>query len=221
MKQSIYIIATILFFSCSSDDSKISEGLEINYQTEKGMPAGNEIFHNGNTIIIEEVKDERDIANRSFSIQKIEQTDGDIRMTAKKIPTELYLRNQGITGEDLGLALDDLNDVQLFYFEFEETKKQDLVEKYFTEDLDGRISYMSFGIFEDFKLVSASGDTIPADYSIYERNYHIAPFERLIVSFSSVIPEDEMKLIYKDQVFGRGIKEFSFASENYLTENTL
>jgi hypothetical protein len=158
-------------------------------------------------------------AENNYTIQEITKQKRDIKFRAKRIPTELYLLNKGVLEAELGDALAEVEGEQLFYFEFEEELKQDLVKKYLETDLDGNISYLSFGIYQDFLLVNSQGDTIQSNYSLYERNFHVAPYERILLSFSGIDQNEEVQLIYNDKLFGRGQLDFAFASNAFVENN--
>ncbi len=220
MVKLIYSIPIVILFSCSE-----SEQVENDFMNQipkvSVVDSNDEMFFDGNYIILENVKSENSFGEqKEFNVMKIEKAVGDITLRAQRIPTELYLKNQGLSDSELTAALAELHEEQLFYFEFEEFENQDLMKKYFADNMDQKVSYMSFDIFQDFSLVNSKGDTITANYSLYERNFHVAPFERLIVSFSSVTEDENLKLIYNDELFGKGISEFSFPSTNYLQNNT-
>lgn len=220
MKNWKYIFIVSILFSCSESKNQNEEYFKVDY-SETGLNSSNELFFQGNKIILEEIADENNqTSEKKYLVQKIENTIGDITFRAKRIPTELYLKNQGVNAGEIELALSDLKDEQLFYFEFEEIQKQDLIKKYFKENTDQKISYLAFDIFNDFKAINESGDTINAEYSLYERNFHVAPFERVLLSFKGVTQNENLKLIYSDKLFGKGTSQFSFASSTYLQNNT-
>lgn len=175
----------------------------------------NEFVFKGGVIHLEEEGNQ----DQMYTIQEITKQNSDIKYRAKRIPTELYLKNKGLNDLELAEALAEVEGEQLFYFEFEEQLKQDLIKKYLEENLDANIAYLSFDIFNDFKLVTAKGDTISSSYSIYEQSFHLAPYERLIVSFAGVDRNEEVKLLYNDQLFGKGKFDFAFASTTYLENN--
>lgn len=220
MKIWFSIVPIVFLFSCSTEQDSDQNIFSREYSdSENNLP--NELFFDGNTIVMEEVGgDFESTEGASYIVQKIEKTVEDIILRAKRIPTKLYLMNQGISGENMEEALFDLKDEQLFYFEFEETQKQDLIKKYFTDNLDRKISYLSFDIYNDFKAVTELGDTVTASYSMYERNFHVAPFERVILSFKGVSENEKLKLIYSDNLFGKGTSQFSFAPANKLQNNS-
>ncbi len=205
--------------SCETDQimESNSTNIETNIHRTELASYGqfSEFQYKGGTIHLEEIGEE---SNQNV-VQEITKQQRDIKYRAKKIPSELYLQNKGLKGEELELALKEVSGEQLFYFEFEEALKQDLIKKYFEENLDQKIAYLSFDIYNDFKLVNEKGDTIHSDYSVYERNFHVAPYERILLSFSGIDPNEEVQLVYMDQLFGRGKFDFTFASTNYINNN--
>lgn len=215
------IIPIVIFsaLSCSSNQQEDSNDNVFRVGNDNMDPTQNEVFFGNNRIQIEEISDRFD-DTKKFKIQKIQQNFGDLNFTAKRIPTALYLQNQGLQKEELTEALTQVEDEQLFYFEIEESQKQDVIKKYFSENQDQNISYLSFDIHHDFKIVNGDGDTLKANYSFYERNFHIAPYERIVVSFSGINEGEELKLIYNDHLFGKGESTYSFAPSSVLTQNT-
>ena len=220
MKKLYYIFIVAILISCSSNSEEKNKAILSVQYPEQNLNSQNELFFDGNKIILEEVQNENSNSeSKNFVVQKIESTIEDITFRAKRIPTELYLKNQDVVGDELVLALSELKGEQLFYFEFEETRKQDLMKKYFESDMDSKVAYLAFDIFKDFHVINSKGDTLEANYTLYERNYHVAPFEKILVSFSNVSPDENLELIYNDELFGKGTSKFSFASETYLQNN--
>lgn len=214
------LIFTSLIVSCDSEseaDLRISqETTTINgvSNANGSIDFSNELFYKGGIInLIEEG------ADKKYSIQEITKQKQDLKYRAKRIPTELYLRNKGLEADELTDAIAEVTNEQLFYFEFEQEQKQDLVKKYLEDDLDANVSYLSFDIYRDFKLIKENGDTVQSAYSLYERNFHVAPYERIIISFNGVDQNEAVQLIYKDQLFGKGSFYFAFASTNYIENN--
>lgn len=204
-----------LFLACGSKESE--EVIERDLTNRITMPPNNfgtnsnEFPFKGNVIQLEQ--------EGEFEIQKVQHQRGDIKFKAQRIPTELYLRNKGLEGRALEEAMMETKGEQLFYFDFQEAQKQDLMKKYFSDDPDTGVGYMAFGVENDFQLISSTGDTIPAAFAHYERNFHVAPYERVILSFKGIEQFEEVQLVYKDQLFGRGMLAFTFASTNYLENN--
>lgn len=213
-----YSVIFSVLISCSDDIEQSSSERNVRYtEANNYLDSGIEgIEFNNNLIFIEE----QNVQEKSFFIQKISQQKEDIIFRAQRIPNELYLLNAGVSEADLPNALKEIEDEQLFYFEFEEEQKSDLIKKYFSENLDKSISYLAFDIFQDFELITDSGEKISANYSIYERAYHVRPYERIIVSFSNIDEDESVNLIYKDRIFGKGKSEFSFASKQFIDNNS-
>lgn len=217
--KNIFLLGALSLMGFSAcDTSPEEEGGDtsenkINY--ENLAFESNEIPFKGGLIYLGEEGSSDEI----YTVPEITLQKNDIKFRAKRIPSELYLKNKGVSGEELAAALTEVEGEQLFYFEFEEELKQDLIKKHLEDDLDGNISYLSFGIFNDFLLVNSKGDTVISDYSLYERNFHVAPYERLLVSFSGVEQDEELQLIYNDKLFQKGKLNFHFASTQYLENN--
>ena len=72
------------------------------------------------------------------------------------------------------------------------------------------VKYMSFGLDRDFYVVTSKKDTIQCSGVIYERNYKIAPFQKVLLLFSGIEPDDKIQLVYKDYLFRKGIMKFKF-----------
>ncbi len=185
-----------------------------NLDVDQNLP-DNKLLFEGNLIELEK----EGAPEQQFTVPIITKTKEDIHFRAKRIPTALYLQNQGLEEEELTNALEETKTEQLFYFEFEETLKQDLVKKYLEENLDRNIAYLSFEVYNDFQLITSKGDTIEATYSLYERNFHVAPFERVLVSFTGVNQDEKVKLLYSDKLFKKGEMDFIFAPITYLENN--
>jgi hypothetical protein len=67
---------------------------------------------------------------------------------------------------------------------------------------------MAFTIEKDFTVVTSSNDTIPCSGVNFERNFKIAPFKRVLLYFNNINPNENLKLIYQDHLFGNGIIKF-------------
>jgi hypothetical protein len=128
--------------------------------------------------------------------------------------------SKGVSGDDLDEALADVADEVLFYAEFEEIQKQDLMKKYHSKNLDQSVSYLAFDIENDFTIITSNGETLHPVYAQYERNFHVAPFERILLSFKGVNIEDEMTVAYTDKLFKKGEMIFTFPAKKYIVNNT-
>lgn len=155
---------------------------------------------------LEVITDEEGVTNYIESSTQRE----DVVFKANRLSNAYYLGQKAETNQPIDEVLKTVEQEQLFYFEFSETQKVDLLKKYFDTDYEEAIKYLSFTIANDFKLVINSSDTIDALYTTYERNFHVAPFERLLLGFVGVSASDEVKLIYSDKLFKKGQLEFVF-----------
>lgn len=69
-------------------------------------------------------------------------------------------------------------------FTFAQDEEKDLLAKDFTGmDYSAAVKYLSFGIDKDFYVVTSKKDTILCSGVIYERNYKIAPFQKVLLFF--------------------------------------
>ncbi len=137
----------------------------------------------------------------------------DLMFKAKKIETVEYLLSKGLSPSEIDLELENGLDENLFYFDIEEVNRQDVLKKYHTTDMNQAVSYLAFSISKDFLVLTDKGDTIKPNYTMYERNFHAAPFERVILNFSGLDRTQTFKLIYNDVLFNKGQMEFGFQNE--------
>ncbi len=76
-----------------------------------------------------------------------------------------------------------------------------------------RLGYLASAIHHDFMLVNDK-DTIPCILHHYERNFQMAHFHQVLLSFKR--PEnmsDEIRVIYNDRLLGTGKVQFVFKKE--------
>ncbi|MCG8573613.1 MAG: hypothetical protein MI810_01920 [Flavobacteriales bacterium] len=216
MKKLFLFITPFLFLTACSENESLTDH-EIHFAENPNYEDNGigEISYKGELIFLDEEKAAQD----SYTIPRIEKKIEDITFRAKRIPMDLYLLNQGVAQEDLDSVLATVGGEQIFYFEFEEKQKQDLMKKYFKGNMDESISYISFGIQKDFKLKTEDGQVYDCLYSIYERDFGVAPYERLLLGFKGIEPKEEITLLYQDILFQKGDMKFSFASTNYIENN--
>jgi hypothetical protein len=164
--------------------------------------------------------DDSEIRDRYFNLEKIgwksrayTQKVEDIGFIATEVPIQYYLLN------DLGT--EDLKTVDSLYeenkrervleFTFQQEEEKDLLSKEFTgmEYIDA-VKYMSFGLQNDFYVITAKNDTIKCSGVNYERSYKIAPYQRVLLFFSGIDPNEKIQLIYNDFLFRKGTLKFKF-----------
>ena len=69
---------------------------------------------------------------------------------------------------------------------------------------------MSFKIQDDFYVVTTKNDTIKCEGVLFERNFKVAPFTKVLLFFSGIAPEDKIQLVYQDKLFKKGTIKFNF-----------
>ena len=216
LKVSVYILTFLIFISCSENNKDISLKQSTNTLTliddKKSMFSDLVLNDNDIKIIFSKIEPKK------IDEQIIEKTKDDLVYRIRKISTEHYLSNNGVSKSELEKNLKDLEGEQIFYFEYEDTHKENLFKKYFDED-ETPIKYLSFKIMNDFMLITEKGDTLKALYSQYENSSHISPTERVLLSFPKINKEERFKLIFKDNLFKKEIVNFSYPSEIELINN--
>ena len=141
--------------------------------------------------------------------QKVE----DIQFTATEVPIQYYLlKDQG--NQDL-FNIDSLyqenKTERILEFTFEQENEEDLLNDKFTSlTYEEGIKYMSFAMDNDFYVVTSKNDTIPCSGVNYERNFKIAPYQKVLLFFSGIAPDEKIQLIYNDKLCKKGILKFQF-----------
>ena len=97
------------------------------------------------------------------------------------------------------------------YAQYNMSAEQDLLQNKFTgQSNEEAIKYLSFSVEKDFYVVTSSQDTIPCNGVIYERAFKVTPYQKILLFFSGIKPEDKIQLVYKDYLFNKGIMKFKF-----------
>ncbi|MNK30913.1 hypothetical protein D3C87_493360 [compost metagenome] len=168
----------------------------------------------------EKVIDDSEIRYRYFNLEKSgwkskEYTHNidDIGFTATEVPISYYiLKNEG--NEDL-FKVDSIEQVnkleRVLEFNFTQMFEKDLLEEQFTGlTYEEGVKYMSFEITNDFFVVTSKNDTIKCSGVTFERNFKVAPFQKILLFFTGIEPDDKIQLIYNDRLFKKGIMKFKF-----------
>jgi len=153
------------------------------------------------------------LANIGWKSKKINQYISGINYTATEVPIAYYIL------KDQREA--DLKKVDSIYkshekervleIEFHHDEEKDLLLNEFTnKTYEEAVKYMAFTIRKDFTVVTSSQDTISCAGVQFERNFKVAPFKRALLYFGNIKPEDQLQLIYNDELFGNGIIKFKF-----------
>lgn len=164
--------------------------------------------------------DDSEIRDRYFNLEKIgwksrvyTQKIEDIGFTATEVPVQYYLLKD--LGTDSLRTIDSLYEEnkreRIIEFTFQQEEEKDLLAKDFTgiEYTDG-VKYMSFNLDKDFYAVTSKNDTIKCSGVTYERTYKIAPYQRVLLFFSGIDPNEKLQLVYNDFLFRKGTLKFKF-----------
>lgn len=135
----------------------------------------------------------------------------DINYTATEVPIQYYLlkNNKENYAKVDSLYLVNAKE-RVLEIEFQHTNEVDLLlQKYTDKTYEDAVKYMAFTIEKDFTVVTSSNDTISCSGVNFERNFKVAPFKRVLLYFNNINPNDHIKLIYQDHLFGNGIVKFN------------
>ena len=157
------------------------------------------------------------LQQQGWKSKRVTQFVNDINYTATEVPIEYYILKNN---------LDDYAKVDSIYqinakervveIEFQHVNEQDLLLKDYTDKTyEDAVKYMAFTIEKDFTVVTSSNDTIKCSGVNFERNFKLAPFKRVLLYFSNINPEDHIKLIYQDYLFGNGIMKFNLKNSPF------
>ncbi|WP_378175203.1 hypothetical protein [Aquimarina sp. SS2-1] len=132
---------------------------------------------------------------------------------ATLVPLQYYiLKNEGNKDlQKVDSIYESLKNERIIEIEFQHKNKDDLLKDIYTNrDYESSVKYMSFYIEKDFIVVTQKGDTINCSGVTFERNFKVAPFKRLLLHFGNIPEEENIKLIYQDNLFGNGLMKFNF-----------
>lgn len=146
----------------------------------------------------------------NWKSKRINQFVNDINYTATEVPIQYYLLKNNPNNYDKIDSLYQMNAKErIIEVEFQHVKEADLLlADYTNKTYEDAVKYMAFTIEKDFTVVTSSNDTIPCSGVNFERNFKIAPFKRVLLYFNNINPNENIKLIYQDYLFGNGIIKF-------------
>ncbi len=156
------------------------------------------------------------LAVDGWKSKKINQYVNSINYTATEVPLHYYILkdNQNIEPKAVDSIFKLHEKERVVEIEFHHDEEQDLLQQEFTNlSYDKAVKYMAFKIQKDFKVVTSSNDTIVCSGVLFERNFKVAPFKRALLYFGDVNPNEEIQLIYDDQLFGNGLMKFNFKAK--------
>ncbi len=161
-----------------------------------------------------------EIRDRFFNLEKIgwksrsyTQVVDDIGFTATEVPIQYFLlKSQGLDNlKRIDSLYEENKRERVIEFTFQQDEEKDLLAQDFTGlDYTSSVKYMSFGLDKDFYVVTSKKDTILCSGVNFERNYKIAPFQKVLLFFSGIDPNDKIQLIYNDVLFRKGTLKFKF-----------
>lgn len=164
--------------------------------------------------------DDSEIRDRYFNLEKTgwksriyTQKIDDIGFTATEVPIQYYLlKNQGTENLKIVDSLYEENKRErVIEFTFQQDEEKDLLSKDFTGmEYTDAVKYMSFGLDKDFCAVTSKNDTILCSGVTYERSYKIAPYQKVMLFFSGIDPNEKIQLVYTDYLFRKGTLKFKF-----------
>ena len=135
----------------------------------------------------------------------------DINYTATEVPIQYYLlKNNPNDSAKIDSLYQENARERVIEIEFQHANEADLLlEDYTNKTYEDAVKYMAFTIEKDFTVVTSSNDTITCSGVNFERNFKVAPFKRALLYFNNINPNDHIKLIYQDYLFGNGIIKFN------------
>lgn len=141
----------------------------------------------------------------------------DITYRATEIPKNYFFtKNLKGTSEHIDSIVKNTGLERIIEFEFENSDGEDLLESQFTQmDYDDSVIYLANTIQKDFKIVTSTNDTLSCIGVQLERHFQVTPFKRLLLFYNGVSENENIQLIYQDNLFKNGIFKFSF-NENLL-----
>lgn len=155
------------------------------------------------------------LAVDGWKSKQINQYINTINYTATEVPLHYYILKDNQNFEPK--AIDSLyklhKNERIVEIEFHHDEEKDLLGEAFTDlPYDKAVEYMSFKLDKDFQVITSSNDTIPCSGVLFERNFKVAPFKRALLYFGNIPENDQIQLLYNDQLFGNGIIKFNFKS---------
>ncbi|NHF58988.1 hypothetical protein FK220_006535 [Flavobacteriaceae bacterium TP-CH-4] len=161
-----------------------------------------------------------DVSYKFFNLERagwksksISHNFSDMAYTATLVPIQYYIiKNEGFENPSrIDSIYQSHKTDRVVEIEFRHDSKDDLLKSEYTRmDYESGVKYMAFSIEKDFMAVTKSGDTINCSGVTLERNFKLAPFKRLLLHFGDIPENEQIQLVYQDQLFGNGILKFKF-----------
>ena len=182
----LFFLIAIIIYSCKSDmeSSKVEESYK---------------FFN--------------LEQAGWKSKSISQSFSDISYTATLVPIQYYIiKNKSFENPSIIDSIyQEHKRERVIEIEFQHNSKNDLLKSEYTNlSYESAVKYMSFSIEKDFMAITQSGDTISCSGVTFERNFKLAPFKRALLHFGNIPENEQIQLVYQDQLFGNGIIKFKF-----------
>ena len=146
----------------------------------------------------------------SIISNKQTQKIGDIYYTATMMPVEYYLKKNLKNKDSINFYKNKLKGERVVQFEFQHKDRKDLLDSEFTKtDYTTAVKYLAFKIKNDFYAITQKGDTLKCKGVLFERNFKLAPFKRVLVYFKDSEEINNLRIIYNDNLFENGIIKFN------------
>lgn len=133
---------------------------------------------------------------------------------ATEVPKEYYLIKQfGLEEKNRDSLIRNMAKERVIEFEIGTRDGQDLFESQFLKkNKKDAVKYIISNIGDDFRVITAKGDTIPCIGVHFESTSNLTSFKRLLLYFDNVDEEEQIQLFYNDRLFGNGTMKFMFVN---------
>lgn len=166
-----------------------------------------------------EKKEDTDIYT-SYKIDEIEwkskssiQLLGKYNYQATEVPLQYYLKKnlEAENKNKVDSIFETRKKERVIEMEFSHISGQDLLKPEFNtkKNYTDAVEYLAFSIRKDFEVITSSNDTIKCNGVLFERNFNVAPYKKILLYFNGVPPGDNIQLVYQDHLFGKGTIKFN------------
>lgn len=199
-----------LLLSCSDDNSEIS------------MEENQEPLTETKTLNKEEYLN----FYKGESVLKRKKTIGQIEYSISYVPKELMaLREVGNTNntKELNEAITHYEEMEYLDFKIRANDYNDEILKLNltgSKQYNDRVTYCSFGIQKDVKIILNQSDTINCGLIHYERAFNLIPEARFVVAFpkwkKEKLQSQDITFLFEDNLFNNGTIKLSFDNQNII-----
>jgi len=153
------------------------------------------------------------LAQQGWKSKSLTHQLSEIQYKATQVPLQYYIMKNGEEKDPVKVdsIYQSLKTERVIEFEFQHDTKVDLLEETYTHrDYSSAVEYMAFQMKNDFSVETESGERIVASGVHFERNFKLAPFKRVLVHFAGIPENENIKLLYNDRLFGKGLLKYHF-----------